>query len=444
MKTKNIFITLFFLSAFVLPSGGQSHFIKAKEDSLLSLLEQKNKAMGSLAVMDKGKIIYARAIGHAGITPEKKVSDEKTRYRIGSISKMFTATLVFQLIEENKLQLSATLDKFFPSVRNAEKITIGNLLNHRSGIHNFTNEDAYKTYMTKTKTKSEMIGIISANVPDFEPGDRYEYSNSNYVLLGYIVEDLRKESYENVLQKYICSRAGLSDTHYGGNTDLSKNESYSFRYVEGWIRQPETDMSIPHGAGAIVSTPSDLVKFITALFDGKLIKPESLIKMKTISDGMGMGIQQFPYEKKTVYGHAGGIDGFNSILIYIPEDKLAISYCSNGTVYAVNDILLRTLNNYYGQQEKLQEFKVYVVNPVELDKYLGVYSNPSVPLKLTISKNNDRLFGQGTGQSSFPLEGSAKDEFRFEAAGITIFFKPEKNELELKQGGKLTTFTREE
>jgi D-alanyl-D-alanine carboxypeptidase len=247
MKLKNIFFTLFFLCAFVLPSGGQSHFIKAKEDSLLSLLEQNNKAMGSLAVMDKGKIIYARAIGHAGITPEKKVSDEKTRYRIGSISKMFTATLVFQLIEENKLELSATLDKFFPSVRNAEKITIGNLMNHRSGIHNFTNDAAYNTYMTKMKTKSEMIGIISANAPDFEPGDRYEYSNSNYVLLGYIVEDLRKESYENVLQKYICSRAGLSDTHYGGNTDLSKNESYSFRYVEGWVRQPETDMSIPHG-----------------------------------------------------------------------------------------------------------------------------------------------------------------------------------------------------
>jgi D-alanyl-D-alanine carboxypeptidase len=160
MKLKNIFFTLFFLCAFVLPSEGQSHFIKAKEDSLLSLLEQNNKAMGSLAVMDKGKIIYARAIGHAGITPEKKVSDEKTRYRIGSISKMFTATLVFQLIEENKLELSATLDKFFPSVRNAEKITIGNLMNHRSGIHNFTNDAAYNTYMTKMKTKSEMITAI--------------------------------------------------------------------------------------------------------------------------------------------------------------------------------------------------------------------------------------------------------------------------------------------
>ena len=444
MKTKNIFFTLFLLGAFALPAIGQSQFNKAKEDSLLLLLEQKNKAMGSLAVMDKGKIIYARAIGNAGITPDKKVSDEKTRYRIGSISKMFTATLVFQLIEENKLQISATLDKFFPTVRNAEKITIGNLLNHRSGIHNFTNDAAYMSYMTKTKTKSEMIGIISENAPDFEPGEKYEYSNSNYVLLGYIVEDLRKESYENVLQKYICTRAGLSDTHYGGNTDLSKNESYSFRYMGGWLKQTETDMSIPHGAGAIVSTPSDLVKFITALFDGKLVKPESLSTMKTISDGMGMGMMQIPYEKKTVYGHGGGIDGFNSILIYIPEDKLAVSYCSNGTVYAVNEILLRTLNNYYGKQEKLPEFKVYEVKPTELDKYLGVYSNPSVPIKLTISKNNDRLFGQGTGQPPFPLEGSAKDEFRFEPAGITILFKPEKNEFDLQQGGKWTTFTREE
>lgn len=422
---------------------GQLSFRKEKEDSLMALLSDKDKAMGSIAVMDKGKLIYSRAIGYREISPAKAPSDIHTKYRVGSITKMFTSTMLFQLVEEGKLQLSQTLDKFFPLVPNAGKITIGNMMNHRSGIHSFTDDPQYKTYMTQAKTRNEMLGIIEATKPDFEPGEKYQYSNSNYVLLGYIVEDFRKMPYNEALQKYICKKAGLTETYYGDKADISKNESYSYAFTGGWDRQPETDMSIPHGAGAIVSTPSDLVIFINALFDGSFIKPATLSQMKTISDGMGFGIMQFPYDKKTVYGHGGGIDGFNSILIYIPEDRLAISYCSNGTIYGVNDILLRTLNNYYGKKEKLPEFKVYNADPEAFDQYTGVYSTPGIPIKLTISKNGERLFGQGEGQPPFPLEASAKDEFKFEAAGIVIMFLPEKNQLKLIQGGRENLFTRE-
>lgn len=328
----------------------QSGFSKAHEDSLLTLLLQKNKAMGSIALMEKGNLVFARAIGYASVSPEKIESTPKSKYRIGSVSKMFTSTLIFQLIEENKIQLSTTLNRFYPQIPNSEKITIGNLLNHRSGIHNFTNDAAYKSYMTKPRTRSEMVEIISASVSDFEPGQKFAYSNSNYVLLGYIVEDIRKAPYNDVLQKYICSKAGLSDTYYGGTTDLAKNETYSFTYSESWNQSPETDMSIPHGAGAIVSTPSDLVRFVTALFDGRLISAESVGTMKTISDGMGMGIMKFPYEDKTVYGNGGGIDGFNSLLLYIPEDRVAVSYCSNGMVYSVNDIILRNIEQLLWQE----------------------------------------------------------------------------------------------
>jgi hypothetical protein len=158
---------------------------------------------------------------------------------------------------------------------------------------------------------------------------------------------------------------------------------------------------------------------------------------------MRFGIMQLPYDNKRDYGHGGGIDGFNSILIYIPEDRLAISYCSNGTIYGVNDILLRTLNNYYGKKEKLPEFTVYHADPKTFDKYTGVYSTPSIPIKLTISKNGERLSGQGEGQPPFPLEASGKDEFKFEAAGIVIRFMPEKNQMTLIQGGRENLFTRE-
>ncbi len=423
MKTRTILTTVIVFLFFSCISSGQS-FNKAKLDSLLDLLASKNKAMGSLALCENGKIIYARAIGFTQLDPINISSNENTKYRIGSISKMFTATLIFQLIDEGKLELSTTLDKYFPSVPNAEKITIGNMLSHRSGIHSFTNDSSYMTWMTQPKTRKEMVDIVSSGKPEFEPGSRTEYSNSNFLLLGFIIEDIFGKPYNYLLQTRICKRIGLDDTYYGAHADAAKNESRSFRYSDKWVIEPETDMSIPHGAGAIVSTPSDLVKFISALFAGKLVSEKSLETMKTITDGMGMGMQKFPYENKLVYGHGGAIDGFNSILCYLPEDKLAVAYCSNGTVYSINDILLAALSIYFQKPYELPVFTTYDVRPGELDQYVGTYSSSQLPLKITISINNGKLTGQATGQSSFPMEASAPNVFKFEPAGIVMKFDP--------------------
>jgi CubicO group peptidase (beta-lactamase class C family) len=442
IKTKTL-ITVLTVLLFSAALTGQS-FDKVKTDSLLNLLAEKNKAMGSLAVSENGNVIYAKAIGFREISPDKLVSDQRTKYRIGSISKMFTATLIFQLIEEGKLDLSTTLHKFYPAIANAEKITIGNMLSHRSGIHNLTNDSVYQTYMIQPKTKQEMAAIMAAMKPDFEPNAKTEYSNSNFLLLGYIVEDLHKKPYNEVLQNHICSKADLKDTYYGGKINTAHNESYSFQMIDSWEKQYETDMSIPHGAGAIVSTPSDLVKFISALFAGQLVSDGSLNQMMAIQDGLGMEMMQLPYEDKKVYGHGGAIDAFNSILCYLPEEKVAIAYCSNGTAYSINDILLRTMNNYFGKPDKLPEFKTYSVNPEDLDQYLGVYSSPQIPIKITITRKEGTLIGQGSGQPEFPLEATAKNEFKFEMAGVVMKFDPENKNFILEQGGGSFTFTRDE
>ena len=442
MKTKTIFLSVLALmiSSFAL----NAQFNKDREDSLLNYLAEKNKAMGSIAVSENGKIIYAKAVGYRDFTPSQMPSDVNTRYRIGSISKMFTATLIFQLIEQGRLDLETTLDKFYPSIPNAAKITIGNMLGHRSGIHSFTNDSLYMTYMTQNKSKNDMVKIIAETKPDFEPGEKTDYSNSNFYLLGLIVEDLYKKPYNEVLQNNICSKAGLANTYYGDKTDLNKNESFSFRFVNEWEKLPETDMSIPHGAGAIVSTPSDLVKFINSIFAGQLISEASLEKMKTISDkGLGMGMMEFPYENKKLYGHGGSIDGFSSMVCYYPEDKVAFSYISNGSVFSTNDILLRTINNYYGKNEKLPEFKTYAVKPEELEQYTGNYSSQQIPVKVAISTRDGKLFGQGSGQSEIQLDPIDKDTFQFEPAGIVMIFHPAQNEFILEQSGGKFTFTRE-
>jgi CubicO group peptidase (beta-lactamase class C family) len=443
MKTKSLFLFLIvlFTGTWYLPA---QQIDRVKLDSLLNLLADKNKAMGSLAILEDGKVAYAYAIGYVQLNPEKVASNDRTKYRIGSISKMFTATLIFQLIDEGKLQLSTTLDKYYPEIPNADKITIGNMLSHRSGIFSFTDDSSYLKWSGEPKTHEDIIKMTAEKKSQFEPGTKTVYSNSNFVLLGYIIEDICAKPYNAVLQSRICSSIGLQDTYYGGKTDVIKNESYSFRYVTSWEQVPETDMSIPHGAGALVSTPSDLVKFIAALFQGKLVSEVSLNHMKTIiENNLGMGMMQFPYNDKTVYGHGGAIDGFNSMLCYFPDEKLAVSYISNGTVYSVNDIVLRTINICFNKPDALPVFQTFDLKPEDLNQYLGVYSSTQIPIKITFTRVNDNLMGQGSGQPSFPLSPFAKDVFKFEQAGITITFDQVKKTFLLEQGGGKFTFTKE-
>ncbi len=440
MKNK-IFVTL--IIGLLLTGQAFSQSINtAKLDSLFDLLISKNKAMVSVVLARNGTTLYSRATGFASVE-DNIAATVSTRYRIGSITKTYTSVMIFQLIEEGKLTLETKLKTFFPTVANAELITIGNLLNHRSGIHNFTNDPGYLQYMTQPKNQEEMVAIIAKTKPDFQPNEKMQYSNSNYLLLGYIIEKITKMPYQKNLESRILKKAGLKETYYGGKTDVAKNESYSYRFQDKWIRMPETDLSVPGGAGAIVSTPSDLTTFIAALFSGKLVSNGSLVQMKTITDGMGMGLFRVPFDKKTGYGHNGVIDGFLSNLFHFPEDGVSVAVCSNGTSYALNDMVIALLSSYYNVPFKLPVFTTIALKPEDLDKYTGTYSSTQLPIKITVAKNNATLTAQATGQGAFPLEATATDVFKFDQAGIVMEFAPAKNQFVLKQGGGNFVFTKE-
>jgi len=354
--------------------------------------------------------------------------------------------MIFQLIEEGKIKLTTTLDSYFPNLPNAKTITISNLLNHRSGLHNFTNDPEYQNWMTQPKTQDEMLAIIAKNKVDFQPNEKAAYSNTNFVILGYIIEKIDKQPYSKSLEKRIISRVKLSNTYIGGKTNIGNNESYSYQYMGQWIQAPETDMSIPGGAGSIVSTPTDLTQFIEALFSLKLVSQNSLNQMKTITDGFGMGMFQIPFSTKKAYGHNGGIDGFASNLAYFPEDNLTLAYCTNGQAYPMNDILIGVLSICFDKAYSIPTFdskQSVNLKTEDLDKYLGVYSTIQLPLKITITKDNTVLIAQATGQSSFRLDATETDKFKFDPAGIIMEFNPAKNEMTLKQGGGNFLFTKE-
>jgi CubicO group peptidase (beta-lactamase class C family) len=327
---------------------------KAKLDRFFDRLAEKNKAMGSLTIAKDGSLLYTRAIGYSQINgSERKPATTATRYRVGSITKMFTAAMIFQFVEKGKLKLSDTLDKFFPQIPNAKKITIEHILTHRSGIHDFIREPDFPAWSLSARTKDETLAFIAKGAPDFEPGEKRSYSNASYVLLGYVIEKLAGKSYQDALKKRITGKLGLKDTYLGtGKPDVSKKESFSYKYAEGWKQQDHIDLSIPGGAGAIVSTPSDLVKFIQALFDGKLISQENVNQMKN-----GIGMSENKLGGKTVYGHSGGMDGFSSTVFYLPEEKLAVAYTANAKVYSHTSIFNGILDIYYNKPFEIPTFE---------------------------------------------------------------------------------------
>ena len=438
---KNKVLSAIFLTLALFTAAYSQTLDKAKLDKFFDTLAEKNKAMGSLTVSKDGNVLYSRAVGYSQISGnEKRTSTTATRYRVGSIAKMFTAVMIFQLVEEGKLKLTDTLDKFYPQIPNANKITIAQILSHRSGIHSFTGDPDFRTWLMNPKTQSEMLNIIAKGKPDFEPGEKMAYSNAGYVLLGYIVEKVTAKSYQEALKERITSKINLKDTYLGKvKTNLTSNESFSYSYVGNWKQETETDLSIQGGAGAIISTPTDLTRFILALFDLKLVSQASLSQMKTNS----MGMFPFPLDDKKLYGHTGGIDGFNSMLVYLPEEKLAVAYTSNGMVYPINDIMLGVFASYYNKPFSIPTFESVAVSPEILEKYVGVYSSEGFPLKITVTKDAGTLYAQASGQSAFPLEATAQNKFKFDTAGIVVEFDTAKNQMTLKQRGRETVFTKE-
>ena len=428
--------------SFVCFTGLSQNIDKTKLNAYFDTLANNNRFMGSVAVSQNDELIYAKSVGFADIEQALK-ANENSKYRIGSISKTFTTVLVFKAVEENKLNLNQTIEKFFPTIDNADKITITQLLYHRSGIHNFTN-DNWLDWNTQPKTEQEMIEIIAKAGSDFEPDSKAIYSNSNFVLLTYILEKTYQKTYSEILEEKIIRPTGLKNTYYGGKINTKDNECNSYKYIGNWKIEPETDMSIPLGAGGIVSTPIDLNLFSDALFTGKLLSENSLKQMKTIKDSFGMGLLQMPFYDKAGFGHTGGIDGFGSLFVYFPDGNISFAYTTNGINCNGNDIAIAVLSAVYNKPFEIPEFTTYNVTDEDLDKYLGVYSSEQIPLKITITKVNKQLFGQGTGQPSFPLEATAEDKFKFEQAGVMLEFNPANKTMVLKQGGGIFNFVRED
>ncbi len=436
MKTGTLLAALAFLSA-----GHAQTLDQAKLDQFLQRIAEKNKGMGSLTLTRDGEVLYTRSFGYGEITANgKRPLTAETKFRIASITKTFTAVMIFQLIEQEKLRLSDTLDKYFPQVPNAARITLGQILAHRSGIHDLAADGSWGM---QPRTREEVVARIAQGQPDFEPDARHRYSNAGYILLGYIVEKAGGKPYQEALRERIASRIGLKNTYLGtGNTDPSRNEAVSYRYAGGWRQAAELHFSIPGGAGSIVSTPVDLAKFIQALFDGKLVSRESLQQMTAMREAEGMGMEAFSFAGKTLYGHTGGSGSSGAWLAYFPEEKLALAYATNAKIYPVRDLVGGALDIYWNRPFPIPTFEAFAVSTEVLDRYAGTYSVPGTPARVTVTRDRATLYFQPPGQSAVPLEATAEDKFKIEPFAV-FEFDAAKGEMTVTRGGQKRVFTKD-
>lgn len=434
-------IFLLFTLASTIVSFGQSEPKIRKIDSLITYFAANDKFMGSITIREKDKVVFEKAYGYADA--ENKIpANEQTKYKIGSITKMFTSAIIFQLIEDKKLTLETKLSEYYPKVKNADTITIAQLLGHQTGIYNFTDADDFESYIVTPQTKKQMVARIEGFDSVFEPGTKAEYSNSNYMLLGYIIQDITKKSYKENVNERIVKKLGLKNTAYYGKINTQKNEAYSYMYINGeWEKYDEWHESATFAAGGLQSTTTDLTKFVKALFDGKIIKKESLDEMIKIASGYGKGIFAFPFGERRFYGHTGGIEGFHSSIGYYPKDEMSVALIANGDNYDTNEIMIGILSIYYKIPYPFPNLKTVDVAPEILKSYEGEYSSNTHPLKIVIKYHQGKLMAQATGQGAFPLNPLSETEFNFDPAGITVKFK--KDAFTILQGSHVDEFTRE-
>lgn len=323
--------------------------------------------MGSVALLHHGQLLYSDAYGFADVSRNLPLTVD-SKFRLGSLSKTYTASLVFQAIAQGRLTLDQTIANDFPEIVNASQIRIADLLQHRSGIPSYTQDKQFFSYHTEPKTQQQMLQLITRYGSEFAPNSRAEYSNSNYYLLACILERVYQQPYADILQQQVLTPLSLTQTYAGGKVQTEQGESLSYRYAEGWQLLPQTDMSLTLGAGNVVANALDVAEYFDTLLSGKWLAPEQVKMMQTVTNGFGMGLMPYELAGRTGFGHRGTLDGYRATAIYFPKDEVTLVLLANGEHDNINQLYEALLKAYFNDA-------IQTISAEELEKFVGIYVN---------------------------------------------------------------------
>ncbi|MBC9934425.1 serine hydrolase domain-containing protein [Chitinophaga qingshengii] len=324
--------TLFaFLFCFMLLPYGKAQNVPLKIDSLISAYVNLNKFNGVALVAYRGKIIFEKGYGWKDFA-DKSLNNANTIFQIGSITKEFTAAVILKLIAQKKLGLEDKLSKFYPDFPKGDSISIKNLLTHTSGIPDYTHRPDFEKISVIPTNEENMLAQLKQQPLEFSPGERFKYSNSGYVLLGYIIEKVTHQHYERVVREMLLSPLKMENTgfDYKGLKSANKSQGYTvFSVLEKKVC-PVIDSSEFFAAGAMYSTVGDLYKWHQGWQQGLVVTEELVKAAYTPFKGTyGYGWDMDSVYNKQVVGHSGAMFGFRAKMVRIPSDDLFIILLNN-------------------------------------------------------------------------------------------------------------------
>ncbi len=327
-------VLLFISIAFI--ATGFSQTKEAKIDKLLNEKFNSNTSGATILITQKGKPIYRKAFGLANLELNIKMTPENV-FEIGSMTKQFTAVSILMLLEQGKIKLTDEITKFIPDYpTHGHKITVHHLLNHTSGIKSYTSMRKLFAVARNDMKPLELIKFFRDEPMDFNPGEKYKYNNSAYIILGYIIEQTSGISYAEYVQKNIFDTLGMSNSTYASHTKLIQNRASGYHNRNGYQNARYISHTLPYAGGSLMSTIDDLNTWQQALTNNKLLKKETLQKAHTnhilnngekINYGYGWNIKAI--NSKVSYEHGGSIFGFKSMAVYIPSKEIYVVTLTN-------------------------------------------------------------------------------------------------------------------
>ena len=315
-------------------------YSQSLENKIDSILQGKYKsdAPGAVFLVAKdGVPVYRKAFGKANIELNVNMKPENV-FQIGSMTKQFTAVAIMMLIEEGKLNVNDEITKYIPDYpMRGKKITIHHLLSHTSGIKDFTRMKSIMSIAKKDLTPKELVDFFKNEPMDFEPGEKFQYNNSGYVLLGYIIERISGITYEDFIEKNIFQKIGMKDSRYASDGEVIKNRAYGYHQSGGKIvNKRHISFNIPYASGSLMSTVDDLLKWQNAINNNLLVSGKTInmaFTNYTLNSGDKINYG-YGWHLKDINGfssreHGGSIFGFKSMAVYIPERDIYLVGLTN-------------------------------------------------------------------------------------------------------------------
>jgi CubicO group peptidase (beta-lactamase class C family) len=402
-------------------------------DQLLSGTFKPGEPGAAVIVIRNGQTLLRKGYGMADLELQVKIEPDMV-FRLGSVTKQFTAVAILMLEEQGKLSVEDPITKFIPDYpTQGHTITVEHLLTHTSGIRSYTEMPEWLPQWRKDFTLNELIDFFKNQPMDFAPDEKWLYDNSGYILLGAIIERASGQSYEDFIRTKIFEPLGMKHSHYDHSEVIIPRRAKGYqRSSSGFENAPYLSMTQPYAAGSLASSVDDLALWDSALWSNKLLKPESLAKAHkphVLKDGSGTGYGYGwgigAYEGHRTIEHGGGIPGFATYTLSLPDDGVFAAILTNGSAgpdVSPERLAVQMAGSAIGRP--VVEPKAISMKPEQLDRHTGVYAISAKEQRI-ITREGGQLYSQRSGGTRYAIQPLSETEFFFPGSFDRLIFVPD-------------------